>query len=180
MMEQGARYRRVMVIGSPGAGKTELGMLLATRLGLPFADLDDEHWGAGWTEPEDDVWRARVLALVEPAEWVLAGHYRGTIGLRAPRCDLVVSLELPRLLCIWRLIIRSAKIRLAGRSGACRVTATPVPTGSRCATTRPSSATSGASRAPSCLAPSANCGAQASSESSTCARAERRRSSRAS
>jgi adenylate kinase family enzyme len=100
-----------MVIGISGAGKTTLGERLARALDLPFVDLDDEHWGPGWAEPPEEVWHARTRELVAEPRWVLAGNYGGTIDIRARRADLVVLLEFHPAKCVWRLLLRSLKIR---------------------------------------------------------------------
>ena len=50
--DQCPRYRRVIVVGNSGAGKTQFGARLAARLEIPFVDLDDEFWGAGWVPQE--------------------------------------------------------------------------------------------------------------------------------
>jgi hypothetical protein len=105
-------FRRVMVVGNSGAGKTAFGARLASTLELPFVDLDDEHWGEGWTEPPRDAWRARVEALVQPPDWLLAGNFGSTIDVRADAADLVVLMSLPPALCVWRLLLRSVKTRL--------------------------------------------------------------------
>ena len=100
------------MIGNSGAGKTEFGELLAARLGLPFADLDDEHWLAGWREPDEGSWRRRQEELIAPAAWLLAGNFGSTIALRARAAGLVVLMSLPPALCVWLLLLRSSKIRL--------------------------------------------------------------------
>ncbi len=101
-----------MVIGNSGAGKTELGRLFAARLSLPFADLDDEHWLAGWRAPEEGNWRRRHKQLIAPEAWLLAGNFGSTIDLRARAADLVVLIIIPPALGVWRLLMRSVKIRL--------------------------------------------------------------------
>ncbi len=100
------------MLGSPGAGKTQLGARLGAILGLPVIDLDDEHWQAGWVEPPDEWWAQRQRELVAEERWVLAGNYGGTVDIRAERADLVVLMDLPRWLCVWRLVLRSLKIRV--------------------------------------------------------------------
>ncbi len=105
-------FERVMVIGSPGAGKTALGMELARALELPFVDLDDEHWGAGWVEPAPDAWQARMRELVDEPQWVLAGNFGGTMAVRAARADLVVLFDLHPARCVWRLLLRTWKTRV--------------------------------------------------------------------
>jgi adenylate kinase family enzyme len=103
--------QRVMVIGSSGAGKSQLGRRLAGALDLPLTDLDDEHWQAGWVEPPEDWWRERNRQLAAGEQWVIEGNYGSTIDIRAARTDLVVLFDLPRLLCVWRVIVRMFKTR---------------------------------------------------------------------
>jgi shikimate kinase len=43
--------QRVVIFGASGSGKTMLGRWLGKHLDLPFTDLDDVHWRAGWVEP---------------------------------------------------------------------------------------------------------------------------------
>ncbi len=104
--------QRIMVIGNSGAGKTELSIRIGEALALPVIDLDDEYWRAGWVEPPEEEWQADQRRLVEDERWVMAGNFGSTIHLRAARADLVVQLDLPRSLCIWRLLVRSFKIRV--------------------------------------------------------------------
>ena len=46
--------QRVMVIGSPGAGKSTLARRLASITGLPLYHLDAEYWLPRWTERDPD------------------------------------------------------------------------------------------------------------------------------
>ena len=107
--EKPPRYRRVIVVGNSGAGKTEFGARLASRLDIPFIDLDDEFWGAGWVQAEDGVWRAHLEELVQPPGWLLSGNFGSTVDIRARAGDLVVLLSLPPGLCVWLLLLRSLK-----------------------------------------------------------------------
>ena len=52
--------QRILVIGSPGAGKSTLARRLAERLDLPLIHLDREYFGPGWTMPSKEEWRVRV------------------------------------------------------------------------------------------------------------------------
>ncbi|HEY0413425.1 MAG TPA: topology modulation protein [Allosphingosinicella sp.] len=97
---------RILVIGSPGAGKSTLSAELARRTGLPLIHLDRHHWQAGWVEPDKAHWEARVAALIGGPRWVMDGNYGGTLSLRLTRADTVIDLDFPLWLCLARIVRR--------------------------------------------------------------------------
>jgi adenylate kinase family enzyme len=103
--------RRVMVIGSGGAGKSTFALRLGALLGLPVIHLDAQYWGPGWVEPPKDAWRRKVEELVCDDEWVVDGNYSGTLDVRLAACDTVIFLDLPRVVCIWRVLKRLVTYR---------------------------------------------------------------------
>jgi adenylate kinase family enzyme len=103
--------RRVVILGSGGAGKSTLARQLGERLGLPVIHLDREHWQAGWVEPPRAEWAARVVELAGRDRWVMDGNYGGTIEVRLRGCDTAIFLDMPRWLCLWRVMQRWWKYR---------------------------------------------------------------------
>ena len=77
--------QRILVIGSPGAGKSTLASRIAGRLGLPLIHLDREYFGPGWAVPSKAEWRERVRALAARRSWVMDGNYASTFDIRVPR-----------------------------------------------------------------------------------------------
>ncbi len=106
--------RRVLVIGSGGAGKSTLATRLGERLALPVVHLDAQYWRPGWVPTPADEWVRTVAALVAGDAWVMDGNYGGTLDARLAACDTAVFLDLPRLVCAWRIVRRVA--RFHGRS----------------------------------------------------------------
>ena len=98
---------RVMIIGSPGAGKSTLARELARRTGLPLHHLDQLYWKPGWVEPEREQWAGAVARLASEQRWVIEGNYGGTLQLRLARADTVIDLALPAWLCLARVVRRS-------------------------------------------------------------------------
>ena len=98
--------QRVLVIGSGGSGKSTVAARLGELLNLEVNHLDKLYWRAGWVEPETDEWIKIVTDLIERDSWVIDGNYSGTLDLRLQKCDTIVFLDLPRLLCVWRIIKR--------------------------------------------------------------------------
>ncbi|HEX8719825.1 MAG TPA: DNA topology modulation protein [Pyrinomonadaceae bacterium] len=107
--------RRVLVIGSGGSGKSTLSRRLGERLGLEVIHLDRLYWRAGWVEPPKDEWLRTVEALCARDAWVMDGNYSGTLEVRMAACDAVVFLDLPRVLCLWRVLKRLVMYRDGGR-----------------------------------------------------------------
>lgn len=106
--------RRVLVIGSGGAGKSTVARTLGTQLGLPVIHLDAHYWRPGWVPTPAAEWRERVAQLAAGDSWVMDGHYGGTMEQRLSACDTVVFLDLPWYVCLSRVLQRTARYR--GRS----------------------------------------------------------------
>jgi len=98
--------RRVLVIGSGGAGKTTLARRIAERTGLPLIHLDMLFWHPGWVPTPKDEWHRLTEELVARDAWVMDGNYGSTMARRLDACDTVIFLDMPRLLCLWRVIKR--------------------------------------------------------------------------
>ncbi len=103
--------KRVLIIGSGGAGKSTLARHLGELTGLPVVHLDREHWQPGWVETPRDEWTRKVAELVAPDEWIIDGNYGGTMGLRIERADTIVFLDYSRWLCMYRSTKRQVVYR---------------------------------------------------------------------
>ncbi|PTL80863.1 DNA topology modulation protein [Vitiosangium sp. GDMCC 1.1324] len=106
--------KKVLVIGSGGAGKSTFAARLTAKTGLPLVHLDSVYWRPGWEETPKDEWRRTVERLVAGEAWLMDGNFGGTLELRLAACDTVVFLDLPRTLCLWRVLMR--RLRYLGRA----------------------------------------------------------------
>lgn len=107
--------KRVLVIGSGGAGKSTLARRLGSRLGLPVIHLDVYFWRPGWVETPREEWARKVEELCAGDSWVMDGNYSGTLEMRLAACDTVIFLDLLPVLCIWRVLKRAAMYRNSTR-----------------------------------------------------------------
>ncbi len=109
--------RRVSVVGTTGSGKTTVGRELASRLGVPFVELDALNWGPRWTPADPALLRARTENATEGDAWVVDGNYGGAAGIRDlvwERADTVVWLDYWLGRILWQLLRRTVG-RLATR-----------------------------------------------------------------
>ena len=98
--------RRVLVVGSPGAGKTIFSRALAEREKLPLIHLDRLYWQDGWQPVSREVFDARLAEAMEGPAWILDGNYSRTLPWRLERCDTVVFLDYPRFVCLLGVLRR--------------------------------------------------------------------------
>ncbi|MEY4237687.1 MAG: hypothetical protein RL339_288 [Pseudomonadota bacterium] len=98
--------QRVLVIGSPGAGKSTLAHQLAARCGLPLFHLDKLFWLPGWVERDRDEGRTELAEVLAGKRWIIDGNYGSTMPMRIARADTVVWLDYPTSLCLGRVLKR--------------------------------------------------------------------------
>ncbi|MEQ9003114.1 MAG: hypothetical protein RIE74_06070 [Pseudomonadales bacterium] len=103
--------RRIHVMGNSASGKSTLGARLADMLDVPFVELDALNWLPNWvglnaTDPE--TFDRRLRDATAGDGWVAAGSYT-TFSQRAfwDRLQVVIWLDLPRWLVLWRMFRRS-------------------------------------------------------------------------
>jgi adenylate kinase family enzyme len=106
--------RRVIVVGSGGSGKSTLAARLGEATGLPVHHLDALYWRPGWVATPLEEWKEAVAALAAEPVWIMDGNYGGTMDARLAACDTAIFLDLPRTVCLARVIRRSLRYR--GRS----------------------------------------------------------------
>lgn len=98
--------QRILVIGSPGAGKSTLARALAARTGLPLHNLDRMHWLPGWVERDRAEGLAELREVLAQDRWIIDGNYGSSLPERLTRADTVVWLDYPTWLCLGRVFKR--------------------------------------------------------------------------
>jgi len=101
--------KRILVIGTGGSGKTTVARRLAQCTGLPLIHLDTLYWRAGWQPTPAEEWRVQVEELVRCDAWIIDGNYGGTLDVRLEACDTVVFLDMPPIVCLWRVMGRQVR-----------------------------------------------------------------------
>lgn len=102
--------RRILVNAGSGAGKTTLAVALGEQLGLPHTEIDALYHGPGWVPRTEFLDEVRALAASD--EWITEWQYTEARPILLDRCDLVVWLDLPRRVTMWRASRRTLRRRL--------------------------------------------------------------------
>ena len=98
--------KRILVIGSSGAGKSTFSRRLGEITGLPVIHLDVLFWNPNWVETPKDEWSKKVETALQGEEWIMDGNFSGTMEMRLPACDTVIFLDMPRAVCVYRILKR--------------------------------------------------------------------------
>lgn len=104
---------KINVTGNAGSGKSTLSKFLAQELGFPLIEMDKIVWDPGWRRVGRAEREARLQPLLDQESWVLDGVSRTA----REQADLVVFLDLPLWLCLFRCLRRSWQHRKGQRPG---------------------------------------------------------------
>lgn len=107
--------KRIMVIGSPGSGKSTFSRKLSQIIARPLIHLDKEFWNNGWIETPRKEWIEKQKCLITGDEWIVDGNYGGTMDIRLEKADTVICFKLSRTVCLMsyfkRVITNINKVR---------------------------------------------------------------------
>ena len=98
---------RINVIGTSGSGKSTFSKRIAEKLNIPYIELDALFWKANWTESTIEEFSHKIQKAVIEDDWVLDGNYSRTEDIKWQRVQMVVFLDLPFHLVLYRIISRS-------------------------------------------------------------------------
>jgi len=98
---------RIMIVGQPGSGKSTFAHALGQLTGLPVIHIDKIHWQPGWIE-RSKAEKTRLCREVEQqSRWIFEGGHSVTWPSRLARADLLVWLDRPVALRLWRVVRRA-------------------------------------------------------------------------
>lgn len=100
--------KKILIIGSSGAGKSTFSRRLSEITNIEILHLDKLYWKPNWTEPSKEEWKATLEKAMRGEMWIMDGNYSNTLDLRLPACDTVIFLDMPRTVCVYRVLKRVA------------------------------------------------------------------------
>ncbi|EEM09860.1 AAA family ATPase [Bacillus pseudomycoides] len=98
--------RKIMIIGSGGAGKSTFSRRLGEILQLPVFHLDALYWKKDWVLASREEQIQVQKELVTQEAWIIDGNYGFTMDIRLEAADTIIFIDLPRIQCLYRVIKR--------------------------------------------------------------------------
>ena len=107
-------FKKILIVGCGGAGKSTLAAELGRRFGLPVINLDKIWWLPNWQTRSERDFDDLLQAELQKPVWIIEGNYFRTFATRLVYADLCIFLDYPTDLCIKSVYERVQKYR--GRS----------------------------------------------------------------
>ena len=92
--------KRIIVIGSPGAGKSTFARQLRDKTGLPLYYLDMIWHLPDRTNITREEFDQKLRDILNTDSWIIDGNYGRTIEMRLKFCDTVFLLDYPLEVCL--------------------------------------------------------------------------------
>ncbi len=92
--------QKIIVIGSPGAGKSVFARRLSEKTGLPLIHLDMIWHRRDRTNISREEFDARLREVCRQERWIIDGNYARTLPARFENADTVIFLDYPVEVCL--------------------------------------------------------------------------------
>jgi adenylate kinase family enzyme len=101
--------KRILIIGSNGAGKSTFSYRLAERTKLPLIHIDRLYWRNHWEVTPKQEFEELVAAQAQKPAWIIEGNNIGSLEQRLKYADTVFWFEFPSALCLWNVLKRQLR-----------------------------------------------------------------------
>ncbi len=104
-------YKKILVIGCPGGGKSTFSRALAEKTSLPLVHLDNIYWKPDRTTVSREVFDARLAEVLATDAWIMDGNYGRTQPVRMDAAEAVFFFDIPTEVCLAGVHARRGKVR---------------------------------------------------------------------
>lgn len=97
---------RIIIIGSPGEGKSCFARKLRDMTGLPLYYLDQVYHKPDRTTVTREEFDRKLLEIMQTDNWIIDGNYQRTLPIRFEACTDVFFLDYPLEQCLEGAALR--------------------------------------------------------------------------
>jgi adenylate kinase family enzyme len=108
--------KRVIIIGSPGSGKSTFSKELQVLTGVQLFHMDKLFWKPGWNSITRSELEQKLEEIVCLDSWIIDGNYLNTMDIRLEASDTIIFLDFPLWICLWGIIKRRFMYRESERT----------------------------------------------------------------
>lgn len=103
-------YKKIIVIGCSGAGKSTFSRKLQKATGIELFCLDAIYWNKDASHITREEMKDKQKEILKKDSFIIDGNFRNTLEMRISQADLIFFFDLPMEICI-----EGAKNRKFGR-----------------------------------------------------------------
>lgn len=98
--------KKIIIIGSGGAGKSTLSRKLYNITGIEIVHLDKLFWQRGWVSITTEELAEKIKEIVLRDSWIIDGNYKSTMEMRMEAADTIIYLDFPTIVSLWGIFKR--------------------------------------------------------------------------
>ncbi|MBQ5783054.1 MAG: AAA family ATPase, partial [Oscillospiraceae bacterium] len=85
--------KKILIIGSPGSGKSTLSVKLSQKMNIPCVHLDKLWWKEDWVHVSREEFDVLLQTELEKDSWIMDGNFNRTLHHRLEYADTVIWMD---------------------------------------------------------------------------------------
>lgn len=107
-----SKYKKILVIGESGRGKSDLAYKLSKKLSLPFYSTDDFFWKVKFSEPNDkEESKNKIREVYITEKWIMEGSSTHLFRLGLDSSEVIINLVFGNIFQQWWSLIQRNRTR---------------------------------------------------------------------
>ena len=95
------KEKKIIVLGSPGSGKSYFSGKLSGLINYPVFYLDKLYWKENWVGISNEELSFKLEKIMaENKCWIIDGNYSSTLEMRYEKAELIFYFDLPVEICL--------------------------------------------------------------------------------